>query len=77
MSALKIVRATRGLSQIALALRAGVDRQKVWSIERGLSKPSPEQREALARALDVDPSMLWPESEHDRRAVGAFVTASL
>ena len=56
-------RETQGLSQEALAHRAGVHRTYVGLIERGLRKPTIEVGYALARALGTSLSELVKEAE--------------
>lgn len=53
------VRQTRGYSQEALALRAGVDRTYVSSLERGKRNVSALIVRRLAKALAVRPRDLW------------------
>jgi transcriptional regulator with XRE-family HTH domain len=56
-------REARGLSQEALAARAGVHRTYVGLIERGLRKPTIEVGHALARALGTSLSDLIRDAE--------------
>ncbi len=56
-------RIAEGLSQEALAHRAGVHRTYVGLIERGLRKPTIEVGDALARALGTSLSELVREAE--------------
>lgn len=56
-------REARGLSQEALAARAGVHRTYVGLIERGLRKPTIEVGHALARALGTSLSGLIGDVE--------------
>jgi len=56
-------REARGLSQEALAARAGVHRTYVGLIERGLRKPTIEVGHALARALGTPLSDLIRDAE--------------
>jgi transcriptional regulator with XRE-family HTH domain len=48
-----------GLTQAALAERAGIDRAQVSRIEHGLI-PSLDAQRRLARALAIDVDTLWP-----------------
>lgn len=50
---LRLWRAKRGLSQMALALAAGVSPRHLSFVENGRSKPSPELVVELARQLDL------------------------
>jgi transcriptional regulator with XRE-family HTH domain len=55
---LRALRAERGLSQEALALEAGVQRNYVSLIERGVNKPTITIIFKLATALDMKPSQV-------------------
>ncbi len=50
---LKVWREWRGLTQMALARRAGVPQSVISAIERGRRRPSLAALKALARALDI------------------------
>lgn len=52
-SRLKAIRKWRGLTQIALADRAGVGQGYLSDLERGRKRSAPDTLAALARALDV------------------------
>ncbi len=54
MEQLRCIRKERGLSQMKLAAKAGVDQATVNQIERGARKPSTATLEKLALALDVE-----------------------
>ena len=60
-------RVCAGLSQAALARRAGVASTTVWRIERGRSS-GPLVRERLARALETTPATIY--EFHTPRALG-------
>lgn len=53
------IRQSRGYSQEALALRAGIDRTYVSSLERGKRNVSALYVRRLAKALGVQPKDLW------------------
>jgi transcriptional regulator with XRE-family HTH domain len=55
---LRALRAERGLSQEALALEAGIQRNYVSLIERGINQPTITTIFKLASALDERPSAL-------------------
>ena len=55
---LRSLRAERGLSQEALALEAGIQRNYVSLIERGINQPTITTIFKLSVALEVQPSQL-------------------
>lgn len=55
---LKKLRAARGLSQEALAERAGLSKNAISSFERGERFPRARTLDGLARGLSVEPSAL-------------------
>jgi transcriptional regulator with XRE-family HTH domain len=55
---LRALRAERGLSQEALALEAGIQRNYVSLIERGINQPTITIIFKLAAALEMQPSQL-------------------
>ena len=58
---LRVARAEKDISQIDLAIRAGVSQRKVWALEHGYREATPEEQEALARALDLPRAAIaWP-----------------
>jgi transcriptional regulator with XRE-family HTH domain len=61
-SQLALVRFVAGLSQAGLARKAGLSRETVGNVERG-STPRLDTARALARALSVDVSTLFPDIE--------------
>jgi transcriptional regulator with XRE-family HTH domain len=54
----RVLRQTRGISQEALALAAGLDRTYVGGVERGERNISLINIHKIAQALDVSPSDL-------------------
>lgn len=56
--ALRTLRIERGLSQEALALEAGIQRNYVSLIERGINQPTITIIFKLAEALEMQPSQL-------------------
>lgn len=58
---LKQLRLSRGLSQEALALAAGLDRTYVSGCERGTRNIGLENIHKLADALDISPSQFFQE----------------
>jgi len=61
MGLLRAMRAIRGLNQAKLG--AIVNRSQQWAsdVETGRLKPSTEQGSKIAKVLDVDPEILFPE----------------
>ena len=66
MNLIKEIRAKRGISQIDLALKAGVHAGNICQYERGL-KPNRVTADKIASALDVDPLEIFPNYEELRR----------
>ena len=58
---LKEYREKAGLSQTELAWRAKMAGQNISAIERGTLAPWPRARKALAEALEVTETELFPE----------------
>jgi len=52
-----------GKPQAQLWAETRIHYSTICRIERGYQKPSPEQKQKLARALGVQPDWLFPESE--------------
>ncbi len=55
---LKEEREKKGLSQAALARRAGVSQGLIWQLEHGLKQPSISVLTKIAKALDLSPEKL-------------------
>lgn len=51
---IKLERNKRGLSQIELANKAGVDKNTIWKIETGQVSPTISTLEKIAAALEMD-----------------------
>ncbi len=60
---LRIVRAEQRVSQLALALRAGINPTRVWRIENGYAMPTEGERNDIACALGVAGAAIWPPDE--------------
>lgn len=56
--ALKALRATAGLSQLAVSERMGIPEKAYWRIENGYDDPTDSERAKLAKALKVDDAAL-------------------
>jgi len=64
---LKEYREKAGLSQTELAWRARIAGQNISAIERGTLAPWPRARKALAEALKVTETELFPEESRDAK----------
>ncbi len=60
---LRVIRTWRGLTQSAVAEKAGLRQAYLSEIEAGKKTPSVEALRALARALDVDVETLLPPED--------------
>ena len=67
---LKEYREKAGLSQTELAWRARMAGQNISAIERGTLAPWPRARKALAEALNVSETELFPEDSIDGQDPG-------
>lgn len=65
---LRALRATVGLSQLAVSEQLGIPEKRYWRIENGYEQPSPSERARLAKALRVDESALGFEVATERAA---------
>jgi len=64
---LKEYREKAGLSQTELGWRAKMAGQNISAIERGTLAPWPRARKALAEALNVSETELFPEESRDAK----------
>lgn len=64
------LRVARGLSQGALAERAGIEQREVSAYERGLSFPRPERLDDIASGLGLTPEMLFTLGAEPRQEPG-------
>jgi transcriptional regulator with XRE-family HTH domain len=64
---LRSVRKQRGLSQEALALNAGVERNYISLIELGRNSPSIRILYKICKVLDISPSLLLAHAEEHMR----------
>ncbi|MEW8193983.1 MAG: helix-turn-helix transcriptional regulator [Candidatus Thiodiazotropha sp.] len=55
---LRFYRRLSDLSQLELAAFIGKSQGWVYQVERGFLRPSPDDRERLFHALNIDPSVL-------------------
>ena len=67
---LKEYREKAGLSQTELGWRAKMAGQNISAIERGTLAPWPRARKALAEALNVSETDLFPEESRDGKDSG-------
>jgi transcriptional regulator with XRE-family HTH domain len=63
LTPLRYARLARGLTQGELEDRAGLRRQSLARYENGHHRPGRLTRLCLARALDVDQEILFPDAE--------------
>lgn len=59
---IRTLRKQQGLSMTGLAIRSGIEPSMLSLIERG-KRPSKPTARRLAKALGVEPHLLWPEYE--------------
>ena len=67
---LKEYREKAGVSQTELGWRAKMAGQNISAIERGTLAPWPRARKALAEALNVSETELFPEESRDGKDRG-------
>lgn len=60
---IKLERIKRDISQENLALDAGLDRNTIWKIESGRVSPTIDSLEKIAKALNIDFSVLMDVSK--------------
>lgn len=60
---LRVWRAERRLTQLALAKKARMNVARVSYFENGHALPKADEKKALARALNADVADVFPESE--------------
>ena len=58
---LKMVRERKGFTQYELGRLLGKYQSWVWQIENSYSVPSEQEKEALAKVLEVDVDEVFPE----------------
>jgi transcriptional regulator with XRE-family HTH domain len=51
---LRVLRAEREVTQMDLALKAGLSQSRYWRIENGYEQPTTTERAKLAKALRVE-----------------------
>lgn len=60
---LRVLRAERGLTQMAVARRLGISQAKYWQIENGYTSATSKELERLARILNADEAELGIEAK--------------
>ena len=63
MSKLREIRFLRGMNQYQLAILAQMHQSRISLIENGYVKPRADEKERLAKALNMKPDELWPDKE--------------
>ena len=56
---LRVLRAERRVSQLRVAMGAGLGTTRYWAIENALAEPTEAERLAIARVLGVDDGAIW------------------
>lgn len=51
---IKLERNKKGISQLELAMRAGLNKNTIWKIETGQMSPTVQTLEKIANALELD-----------------------
>ena len=64
---LRSARRAKGMSQEAVAYRAGVEQTDVSKFERGVERPSVERARRLATALDLEEDHFLSKRPENRR----------
>jgi transcriptional regulator with XRE-family HTH domain len=59
---LRVLRAEKKLSQLALSTKSRIKEYRYWRIENGYITPTDNERAALARALGVAEADVFPEA---------------
>ncbi|OLO25326.1 hypothetical protein BTR23_24890 [Alkalihalophilus pseudofirmus] len=60
---IKLIRESRGMTQIELAQNADLSERYIIDIEKGKRNPTLDVTNSLAEALDTFPSVIWKEVE--------------
>jgi len=63
ITGLRRARVLKGMSQSELAGKVGVSQPIISLIETGYRKATPDEMARLAKELQADPKMLFPEGE--------------
>lgn len=60
VNTLRVRRAEQRLSQMALAARVGMSRDRFWRIENGFAEPTAAEQAALAEAVGAPRGVVFP-----------------
>jgi transcriptional regulator with XRE-family HTH domain len=60
---LRVLRAEKEVSQLDIAMKAGVKEYRYWRIENRYVIPTPDECAAIAKALKVPVVDVFPDSE--------------
>lgn len=60
---LKILRILKGLTQFELQRQSDVSHSTICMIERGIRRPTNQQKKKLSMALEVSEKVIFPEEE--------------
>ena len=59
---LRVARAQADISQVDLAIKAGLSQKKIFGIEHGYRLAKEDEQQAIATALGVSPAAIaWPK----------------
>ena len=65
MNRLKLLRMMKGQTQVQLMRATGINHSQISRIEGGWIRPTNEQQNKLATALDVDRAWLFPQRKKE------------
>ncbi len=60
MNQLKVLRAIKRITQFKLSLKSGILQSRLSLMENGLIEPREEEKEKLAKALEVSAEEIFP-----------------
>jgi transcriptional regulator with XRE-family HTH domain len=60
---LRVVRAERRMTQLALATATGNHPTRIWKIEHDYVVPTARERQAIAAALGASEREIWPAAD--------------
>ena len=59
---LRVVRAERRMTQLALATATRIHATRIWKIENGYAVPTPRERQVIASTLGTSERDIWRQS---------------